>query len=135
LFLNQTAEYALRAMASLATLAPGEAATARHLAEQTTIPMPYLHKILRRLVTEDLLKSRKGHGGGFSLKREPSKIRYADVLHAVDALPETGRCAFGWGQCDDVAPCPLHETWSEISTTLRAWADRHTLADAVLSSD
>jgi len=126
--LSQTAEYALRAMASLATVPDGRPARASDLSRATGIPSHYLSKILRRLVIADLLVSQKGQGGGFSLARPPEDIRFIDILVAVDGLPQQDRCAFGWGDCNDTHPCPLHESWSKLSDHLHAWARENTLA-------
>ena len=73
MILNQTAVYALRAMAVLARLAPGEFLRSVELAEHTNVPVHYLGKVMRLLVLAELVRSRKGHGGGFTLRRSPEK--------------------------------------------------------------
>lgn len=126
--LSATAEYALRAMAYLATLAPGASARASDLESATTASAAYLTKVLRRLVVAGLLVSQKGHHGGFALARPPARIRFLDILEAVGHAPDPTRCAFGWGECDPHAPCPLHPAWSEFTETFRVWATSTTLA-------
>ncbi len=128
-FLTQTAEYALRAMAHLATLEPGTSARAVELAEATSIPAHYLSKVMRRLVLAGLVDSQKGHHGGFALSRAPSKIRFGEILAAAGVDPEQNHCAFGWGRCNNVNPCPLHEAWSELRERCDSWASDTTLAD------
>ena len=134
MLLSQTAEYALRAMTWLATQSPETPVRARDLSEGTGIPLHYLSKILRRLVLANLLVSQKGQGGGFALAREPEAIRFEDILAAVDAYPKSGRCAFGWGACNENDPCPLHDPWSHLNDALHHWATTTTLADAVTGS-
>jgi Rrf2 family iron-sulfur cluster assembly transcriptional regulator len=129
MLLSQTSEYALRAMAWLAAAPPGVPVRAKDLAASAGVPLHYLSKILRRLVLADLLVSQKGQGGGFVLARPPQEIRFLDILAAVDAYPTEGRCAFGWGACQEDNPCPLHETWSALSDAIRTWAANTTLAD------
>ena len=129
MLLNQTAQYALRAMAWIATLDDDEAIPAKDLAEATDIPLHYLQKVLRRLVIEGVLKSRKGRGGGFSLARPRKEVTFDQVLHAVDAMPEKGVCAWGWGQCDATHPCPLHQAWSPLTKGFQQWARTTTLED------
>lgn len=129
MLLTQTAEYALRAMACIASLPSGEASRAVDLAERTAIPLPYLSKILRRLVLDGLLTSRKGHGGGFALARPPGEIRFADILSAADFTLTPDRCAFGWGHCNDRNPCPLHPAWSQLKGAFTEWAATTTLDD------
>ncbi len=122
MFLSQTAEYALRAMAWLAMAPESKPVRAADLARATGIPTYYVSKVLRRLVLADLLESQKGQGGGFSLSRAPREISFINILSAVDAFPTQGRCAFGWGQCDATDPCPLHNSWSQLDDRIRDWA-------------
>ncbi len=129
MYLTQTAEYALRTMAQLAVVPLDELVTAKELSERTLVPIHYQSKLLRRLVVAGLLKSQKGHSGGFSLAKEPHQIRLADVLDAVDASFDENRCGFGWGDCDPAKPCPLHPVWGQLAESCTDWAQRRTLAD------
>jgi len=80
------------------------------------------------------LASRKGQGGGFSLTRPPAEIAFIEILEAVDALPTGGRCAFGWGSCDVLSPCPLHGSWSRLDRHLRDWARSSNLAEVAAAA-
>ena len=128
---NQTAEYALRAMAHLALLPAGQSVRARDLSTATNIPADYVSKVLRRMVREGLLHSQKGHGGGFRLARAPADITFAEVLAAAEPDPGRDRCAFGWGACDATRPCLLHSAWSDLKDRYGAWAATTTLASGV----
>jgi len=121
-FLSQTAEYALRAVAWIASRPDDQPVLARDLSHGALIPGQYLSKVLRRLVLAGVLDSRKGRGGGFTLARPAEQISFREVLEAVDAYPREDRCAFGWGACKASRPCPLHETWGAMSGRLRDWA-------------
>lgn len=133
--LSQTAEYALRAMAWLATTSTGEPVRAKDLSIATGIPSHYLSKVMRRLVLAGLLISQKGQGGGFLLAKAPDEIPFIDILNAVDAIPTEGRCAFGWGECDEARPCPLHSSWSQLNEQFKAWAQNTTLAQLAKEED
>jgi Rrf2 family protein len=125
-FLSQTAEYALRAMARIAAQGAAEPLLARDLSVETRIPRQYLLKILRRLVVAGILVSKKGRGGGFSLARSPARILLRDVLSAVDAYPQKGRCAFGLHVCSRSRPCALHAGWCRLSDDFHRWAAKTT---------
>jgi Rrf2 family iron-sulfur cluster assembly transcriptional regulator len=134
MFISQTAEYAIRAMSAIATLPEGIKIRSTDLGQGTGIPGPYLSKILRRLVLAGLLVSQKGQGGGFSLARPAGEIPFIDILNAVDAFPTDGRCAFGWGSCDQLSPCPLHNAWSRLNNQLRDWANDTNLAEVAAAA-
>ncbi len=126
---TQTAEYALRALTHMATTESDVPYRAADLSEATGIPIHYLSKIMRRLVSAGLLESQKGHGGGFRFARSLKKIRFADVLEAVDYETEPSTCVFGWGECSPANPCPLHPFWSRLKDDFAEWAHAHTLDD------
>jgi Rrf2 family iron-sulfur cluster assembly transcriptional regulator len=127
----QTAVYALRAMAVLATLEPDVSLTAAELADRTGVPSPYLSKVMRRMVRAGLVEGRKGHGGGFRLGRPAGEITFAEVLAAAGVAPEPGRCAFDWQRCNPRRPCVLHPVWSRLQDTLDEWARGATLGEIV----
>ncbi len=127
--LPSTAEYAIRAMAHMATLPSGTAVRSKDLSKATGIPAHYLSKILRKLVLEGLLVSRKGHGGGFELARALEDTPFVDILGAVGMEVIPDRCAFGWGNCNHDKPCPLHAAWSRFNDAVWQWATQTTLAD------
>jgi DNA-binding IscR family transcriptional regulator len=81
------------------------------------------------LVLAELLISQKGQGGGFALARPAREVRFIDILNAVDAFPAEGRCAFGWGACDETHPCPLHGAWSRLNQSMLEWATDTNLAE------
>jgi Rrf2 family protein len=128
MLLNLTAAYGLRAVATLAGLAPGESLNSIQLSERTRVPRQYLSKVMRKLVLAKLVRARRGRGGGFSLNRPALAISVADVLRAIDVEPDMG-CAFGYSECDQQNPCPLHPIWSRLQASLEHWTSGSTLAD------
>ena len=127
MLLNLTAVYGLRALAVLATLAPGASLNAADLADRTHVPQQYLSKVMRKLVLEKLVRSQRGHGGGFQLHRAPADITVADALEALDLEVGAG-CAFGFEACDPANPCPLHPLWSQLQQSLQQWTGGSTFA-------
>ncbi len=129
MILNQTAEYALRAMAVLAAVSPSERLSSADLARRANLPTHYVSKVMRRLVLARLVTSQRGHGGGFALAREPSGIRIIDVLEAVEFQPAEGQCAFGVGECNPSSPCALHPAYASLHATFLRWARETMLVD------
>jgi Rrf2 family transcriptional regulator, iron-sulfur cluster assembly transcription factor len=130
LHVNQTTEYALRAMSVLAQQYRKEPMSAKALSKETEIPQGYLSKIMKHMVDAKLVISQKGHGGGFVLAKAPSKIRFSDIMLASGyKSSHPKRCVFGWGVCDSNVPCPLHDSWSELNNDFKKWALKKTLND------
>lgn len=82
--ISKKADYALRAMAILAALPPEKTLQAQELAETGKVPIKFLEQILLVLKRADLLRSKRGVGGGYRLGRESRLISVADVIEAVD---------------------------------------------------
>lgn len=131
MLISQTAEYALRVMAQLAILRSPGTVSREELARETRIPVHFLAKIMRKLVTARLVNAKRGAGGGFVLARPLLQIPLADVLEAVGYDFELNRCAFGWARCNNLDPCPLHGVWSQAKESFRSWAEKTTLADLI----
>lgn len=130
MLLNQTAQYALRAMAVLTARWPDGRVTSAELADEGNIPSHYVSKVMRRLVLAGLVDAQRGHHGGFVLARAPGTITFLAVLEAVDFQAESDECAFGLGRCNPRAPCALHTSYSALSTCFLEWARSTTLTSA-----
>lgn len=133
MLLPQTAEYALRAVTALALLPNDINATAVVLSEQSGVPLPYLSKILKRLVQAEILLGKKGPGGGFKFSRKLNKINLLSVLEAVNYEFDENHCAFGWDKCNGKNPCPLHDAFTQLKNDYYNWASKTTLATIVAS--
>lgn len=85
MMLSQTAEYALRATAALASC-DGRLVPTAELARRAGVPTPYLAKVLQQLATADLIRGRRGVGGGYTLNRPQDEISLFDVINAVSIV-------------------------------------------------
>ncbi|MDX1618655.1 MAG: Rrf2 family transcriptional regulator [Balneolaceae bacterium] len=129
MYLSQTAEYALRAMSCIVLKKDQRPVSSKVLARAAGIPGHYLSKIMRKMVEGGLVVSQKGHGGGFRLARPPEEISFEMILETVDYKIEPDSCVFGWDECDNNQPCPLHHTWSQLKESYQWWAKNMTLQD------
>jgi len=59
------------------------------VSKEYDIPLEYLLKILQQLVRANVLRSKRGPRGGFSLAKPTSKITMLEIIEAVDG-PLTG---------------------------------------------
>lgn len=125
--LSQTIEYALRAMTYLASLDRGSAVNSETIAQQTRVPKGYLSKVLRDLVVAELVLSRRGPHGGFSLARDPRRVSMLDVVNAVDPIPRLTKCPLG--NPAHVTLCPLHRRLDDAIAMIEREFARTSLAE------
>lgn len=118
---SQTAEYALRAIVSLADA--DESQTNRAIAKRTRVPGGYLSKVLQSLVRAGLVVSRRGPDGGFVIARRPEELSVLQVINAVDPIGRIETCPLGL-EGHGTHLCPLHrkldDAIAEIERTLGA---------------
>ena len=131
MFFSQTAIYALRALSFLGKYRERGPMRAKDLSEHTGVPIHYLSKIMRRMVEAGLVFSQKGHGGGFIIARPLEEISLQDIISAVDGSHELQTCVFGWDECNEENPCPLHPFWCQFKQIQHQWLEGNTLADIV----
>lgn len=104
--LNQTAEYALRAMACMAH-EPGRFMSAAELSRATRVPPDYMAKVLQHLAAGDLVIGRRGTNGGYSLGRDRAEITLLEVINAVSPVERITACPVGIRGHAGLL-CPLH---------------------------
>jgi len=129
--LPKTAEYALRAVACLARQIEHPLA-ADALAEQTKVPRRYLHKVLQDLVKAELVHSRSGPGGGYSLLGLASDISILDVVNAVAPLERIRHCPLGLPSHTTL--CPLHKELDRAYAATEEAFSRVTIGQILESS-
>jgi Rrf2 family protein len=129
--LSKTAEYALRTVACLAQdLQVSLSADA--LSARTRVPRRYLHKVLADLAGAELVQSRPGPGGGYSLRVSPDRISILDVVNAVAPLERIRHCPLGLPSHTRL--CPLHKELDRAyEATEQAFA-RVTIGELLRSS-
>jgi Rrf2 family protein len=122
-------EYALRAMAELATHPADRPCRAEELSQAQDIPLKFLLGILGELKGAQLIRSHRGRVGGYQLARAPDQISLAEVARAME------------GPLANVRDQSLHEleyrgaaaalktVWMAMRTSLRDVLERVTLAD------
>lgn len=133
---SHTAEYALRAMACLATFS--NVVTTPVLAEKARIPTTYLAKVLQQLAGAKLIRGRRGVGGGYLLAKTPKEISLMQIILAVDGGPELLPCtadARGKVNGNGSKFCPLHRYLDEANKAYAGVVETATLQDLLNEGD
>lgn len=81
--ISERVDNAVRATASL-SMSDGDAIKAESIATSQDISLKYLLDILRDLKRAELVRSKRGPDGGFTLSRPADQITLADVFRAID---------------------------------------------------
>ena len=126
---SSSCEYGIRALIYLAIHREDGPCLVREIAEVESIPRHYLAKILQQLAGHGLVRSTKGPGGGFALARDPETLTAEEVIAILEPGHNSTRCVLGLDECNDDAPCPLHETWSSLRDSFFGQLSEMTLGD------
>src|SRR5258708_16820070 len=91
--ISRKAEYALRALLLLARDNPDKVHQIQELSEAGRIPVKFLEQILLTLRNHGVLSSKRGVGGGYTLRRRPSEMSVLEVIELMDAPISPLPCA------------------------------------------
>jgi Rrf2 family protein len=128
---SRSTEYAIRAFVNLAQVPEGKYAMVRQIAEQEKIPAHFLAKILQLLARKGLLRSSKGPTGGFCLRLSAKEISLIQLVEALDGLTDYQKCVSGLSECNDEAPCGMHDSWKTLRSRIMDYLEHTTIADVV----
>lgn len=132
---SRSAEYAIRAFVHLANVPEGKYAMVKQIAEDASIPSHFLAKILQQLARKGFLRSSKGPTGGFSLRMPAPDISLIMIVDAVDGLADYERCPAGLAECNDQAPCGMHDSWKALRSRIMEYLERTSIEDLAKSLD
>jgi Rrf2 family protein len=128
--ISERVDNAVRAMAELAA-GDEPSMKAEAIASHQDISLKYLLDILRDLKRAELVRSKRGPDGGFTLSRPATDISLADVFRAIDGpLADVHDESLR----DLTYPAPaeaLPRVWMAIRGSLRSVLETVTVADLV----
>jgi Rrf2 family protein len=81
---SRSTGYALLAVGYIAKNAGDGVVLSQNISKQYDIPLEYLLKILQQLVRANVLRSKRGPRGGFSLAKSANRITMLEIIEAVD---------------------------------------------------
>jgi len=130
--LSRKAEYALRALAIMAARPPSSPVQIQDLAETGQIPVKFLEQILLVLKRSDLLRSKRGVGGGYQLNKPAGEITLTEVIQIID-----GPVGHAQDLATNAAPgCEgLRQCLEELDRLTRNYLDSQTIAHLLLREE
>lgn len=115
---SKEADYGLTLLRHLFRQGAGGVHSARDLAEATTLPLPMVAGLLKRLAKHGILVSYRGARGGYALAR--GEISVVEALEALQGPLFVIPCDESIGDgCLLARGCPIASCMREISTAVR----------------
>jgi Rrf2 family transcriptional regulator, cysteine metabolism repressor len=136
------AEYGIRVMAHLARQTNGAPSEAHpislgSIADAEGLPLAYLEHLVQRLRKSELVESRRGAHGGYTLARPAAEITMAEVVSALEGEIAPIECitadADGVLTCarEGAEPCPTKLLWTRVQGSIVRTLNEMTLDDLV----
>lgn len=134
--LPMKSRYALKALVYLARHQADGPVLIADIAQAEAIPRKFLEAILLELRNHGILASRRGKGGGYTLRLDPAEINLGDVIRTLTGplapLPCLSKTAYQrCAECTDEAACAVRLLMSEVHAATLRIIDATTLAQLV----
>lgn len=128
MWLNSTAQNALRAVLFIANEGGVDPVRVDEIAAALECPRNYLSKTLHTLARAGVLTSLRGRHGGFRLADAPSDLILARVIDPFQPAGER-RCLLGRAQCGIAEPCLVHERWTQVASQIEEFFGKTSIAE------
>ena len=123
-------DYAVLILANLA-LHDNKLLTAKEIASETHISLPTTQKILKKLNRKNLVISKQGASGGYSLDPETKKLSVATLLEKLDGDLSITQCSSNDDQCEVEDFCNIGNAWQMINQRVQLALNDITLGDLI----
>ena len=136
--LSMQSRYALKALMHLAAAETSEPVSINHISQTSGMPRKFLEAILVQLKRQNIVISRMGKTGGYTLARPASQISFAEVIRTMDGPIALLPCASKnfYRPCDDCTSedvCGLRLIMIRARDQILDVLEHTTIADAVES--
>jgi Rrf2 family iron-sulfur cluster assembly transcriptional regulator len=118
--LTKKSSYGLIATLELATASELNPQSATRIAEQYSLPVSFIEKILHELRHAGLVSSKQGRNGGYFLARSPEEISVRDVLVALGESLDLVGCLGSESHCELTGCCPTKGAWRHIDARFKS---------------
>ncbi len=128
--LTTKGRYAVTAMLDLALHASSGPVSLADISKRQHVSLSYLEQLFAKLRQNDLVRSIRGPGGGYQLKREVGSVSVADIIDAVNESVDATNCA-GKADCQQGEICLTHYLWTDLSAQIHTFLSGISLASLV----
>lgn len=131
---SKACEYGIRAIIYIATQSmEGKRVKIGDIAKNSDTPVAFTAKILGLLTKNNIVLSQTGPNGGFYIElNQMNEIKLGDIVTAIDGDTIYRGCALGLKECNNEAPCPIHDKFIKVREGLRRVLDTTTVYDLAM---
>jgi Rrf2 family iron-sulfur cluster assembly transcriptional regulator len=108
-----------------------ESVILKKISQEEGISVRYLEQIIIPLKLKRLVSSTRGAGGGYTLARDPSKIKLLEILTTLEGDLGLVDCVEDEECCERQPECPTYPIWKKASSLLKDYFGKITLSDLV----
>lgn len=134
--LSKKSQYAFKALAYLTEKYEQGPVLISEIAKKKKIPLKFLENILLELKKAGILDSKKGKGGGYFLRQNPSKVKVATIIRLVNGPIAMLPCVslYFYERCKNCNEkhCGLHDMMIEVRDATLNIVENRTLKDLVV---
>ncbi len=139
--LSKKAEYALKALVALARKPANTSMLIEEISEAESIPVKFLEQILLMLKRAEILRSKRGQGGGYQLNRRPQEITLGEVVVLMDGPLEPMTCTlaepekFAGSVCQSCGlrgGCGLGRVFTQLQMQMLEFLKKTTITEVLI---
>jgi Rrf2 family protein len=134
--LSKKSQYAFKALAYLTERYGKGPVLISEISKKRKIPLKFLENILLELKRAEILDSKKGKGGGYFLRKDPAKIKMAQVIRLVNGPIAMLPCVslYFYERCKNCneKQCGLHDMMVEVRDATLQVLEYRTLKDLLV---
>jgi Rrf2 family transcriptional regulator, iron-sulfur cluster assembly transcription factor len=138
--LSKKAEYALKALVALARCPANTSMLIEEISSLEKIPVKFLEQILLVLKRSEILRSKRGQGGGYQLNRRAVDITLGEVIALIDGPVEPMSCNLSnpaqfsrsiCPTCGLPGGCGLGKVFTELQIQMNAFLQGTSIQDVL----
>ncbi len=126
--LTTKGRYAVTAVLDLALHQDKGPVSLAAISERQQISLSYLEQLFAKLRRNEIVRSTRGPGGGYTLKNSVDDVSVSDIILAVDESCKVVDCGDSGG-CHGEYQCLTHDLWQELSNEIRSFLDGITISE------
>lgn len=117
-FIKRNTDYALRALVYMAEAGGERSYPMGEIASATGAPETFLRKVVQKLDAAGVVATKRGAGGGVSLRKHPNVISVFEVVEAVQGPVAINKCFVSNRECIDREACGIRRNLSVMQNDM-----------------